>query len=231
MALGITSAIVVLALLIVPLFEARDIERRSASRNNLKGIGLALHNYHAVYQLLPAGGIFNAREIPFFGWPVSIMPFMASGPEYDMIDFNVPWSDPKNADVFRRPYPWYLNPSIPQTTDNQGFVLTHYAANDQVLFPNSSMSFDNISDGLSQTILAGEIADGFLPYAQPGNWRDPAIGINAGARSFGRPTGEGALMLMADGRVVLIPNAFNPKLLRAMSTPAGGDKIPEVDHE
>jgi hypothetical protein len=187
-------------------------------------VGMALHNYHEVYRVFPPGGVFNASETAFFGWPVSIMPFVASGPEYDMIDFRLPWNDPRNADVFRRVYPWYLNPSVRQTRDSNGFVLTHYAANSNVLFPNSSQSIDEISDGLSQTILAGEIAEDFPPYAQPGNWRDPAIGINASPRSFGRPTRDGAYLLMADGAVLWIPNSVDATVLRALSTPAGSDE-------
>src|SRR5262249_6003216 len=70
------------------------------SRVNLKSIGLALYNYHGVCGVFPPGGIFDARETAFFGWPVSLMPYIASGPEYSMIDFGVPWNDPKNAGVF-----------------------------------------------------------------------------------------------------------------------------------
>lgn len=195
------------------------------SRSNLKSIGRALYSYHDTYEAFPPGGIFDSRERAFFGWPVSLMPYMASGPEFSMIDFRVPWNDARNAEVFRRPYPWYLNPSISQTTDSQGFVLTHYAANENLMFGNSSMSLKQITDGSPQTILAGEIAEGFLPYAQPGNWRDPATGINSGPNSFGRPAHDGAFMLFADGSVRFVSNKTDPKILRALSTPAGGEDI------
>lgn len=223
---AIASAAILFVVLLVPaVFQARDAARRQASKNGLKHIGFALRDYHANWQLLPPGGIFNARETPFFGWPVSILPYVDASPIYNMVNFSVPWNDPANADIFRRPYPWYLSASVAETTDSQGFVLTHYVANQNVLFRNSSVSIADITDGLNQTILAGEIADGFLPYAQPGNWRDPATGINAGPKSFGRPSRDGAFMLMADGAVFFLPNSIDPKVLRALSTPAGGEDV------
>jgi len=215
--------------LIVPaVFQAREAARRSQSKNNLKQIGLAMSNYHDDHKVLPPGGMFDARETPFFGWPVSIMPYMSASPHYNAIEFNVPWNDAKNEGVFRRPYPYYLSPSVAQTVDSQGFVVSHYAANKNVMFANSSMSLAEITDGLAQTILAGEIAEVFRPYAQPGNWRDPALGINAGAESFGRPSGDGVCVLMADGSVRWLTNSIDRHVLRALSTPAGGEAVGEL---
>ena len=215
--------------LIVPaVFQAREAARRSQSKNNLKQIGLAISNYYDGHKVLPPGGIFDAKETPFFSWLVSIMPYMDASPRYNAIDFNVPWNDARNEGVFRRPYPYYLNPSIAQSVDSQGFVLSHYAANKNVMFANSSMSPAEITDGLAQTILAGEIAEGFRPYAQPGNWRDPAVGINAGRDSFGRPSGDGVCVLMADGSVRWLTNSIDRHVLRALSTPAGGETVSEL---
>jgi hypothetical protein len=221
------SFVLAFAVIFPAIYNARDRARRTASKNTLKQLALALHNYNEAFGVLPPGGVFDTRDTPYFGWHVSIMPFTASGPEFNMINFNVPWNDPNNAEIFRRPYHWYLNPAVSQTKDSRGFVLTHYVGNKNLLFKNSSLSIDDISDGLGQTVLAGEIAEGFLPYAQPGNWRDLTLGLITGSQSFGRPQGDGALVLMADGSVRFLANNTDPRILQALSTPAGGEDVGE----
>jgi hypothetical protein len=77
--------------------------------------------------------------------------------------------------------------------------------------------------------MAGEIAAGFPPYAAPGNWRDPALGIHYDEKTFGRPTRDGALFLMSDGAVRNISDRISPDVLRALATPAGGEQIKDHD--
>jgi prepilin-type N-terminal cleavage/methylation domain-containing protein/prepilin-type processing-associated H-X9-DG protein len=78
---------VLIALLLPAVQAAREAARRSQCVNNLKQIGIALHNYHDVVQTLPTGHLG-------FGWndwgpQVMILPFIEQAPIYNGINFNV----------------------------------------------------------------------------------------------------------------------------------------------
>jgi prepilin-type N-terminal cleavage/methylation domain-containing protein len=78
---------ILVALLLPAVQAAREAARRSQCNNNMKQLGLALHNYHDTYKAFPAGYIYrggNGR--PNYGWAVNIMPFMEQQPFYDTLD-------------------------------------------------------------------------------------------------------------------------------------------------
>ena len=82
---------ILVALLLPAVQQAREAARRSNCKNNLKQIGIALHDYHDTYSALPPGrtgtgtgsvGEHNDRRLsPFFG----LLPFMEQGPMFDQI--------------------------------------------------------------------------------------------------------------------------------------------------
>jgi len=84
---------ILIALLLPAVQAAREAARRMQCTNNLKQIGLALHNYHDTHKTFPAGFIFKGdanwatydQKRNFSTWSVTVLPFMEQKPVYDQI--------------------------------------------------------------------------------------------------------------------------------------------------
>ena len=82
---------VLVALLLPAVQSAREAARRSACQNNLKQIGLALHNYHDTFLYFPPGGITlgGCCATPSYtSWSISILPFLEQTPLADKYVYN-----------------------------------------------------------------------------------------------------------------------------------------------
>ena len=103
---------ILVALLLPAVQQAREAARRSNCKNNLKQLGIALHDYHDTYSCFPPGrtgtehGSTTDNDLilsPFFG----MLPFMEQGPLYDQIT-----SQPEQGDDPNQNRAWW-NTQIP----------------------------------------------------------------------------------------------------------------------
>jgi prepilin-type N-terminal cleavage/methylation domain-containing protein/prepilin-type processing-associated H-X9-DG protein len=72
---------VLIALLLPAVQQAREAARRSQCKNNMKQLGLALHNFHDTYTHLPPGETDD--DAKNWGWSVYILPYMDQAPLYN----------------------------------------------------------------------------------------------------------------------------------------------------
>lgn len=84
---------VLIALLLPAVQQAREAARRTQCRNNLKQLGLAFHNYHDVYNLLPpalwSASDFGSCDPNLHVFGEMILPYIDQGPLYNQINFSV----------------------------------------------------------------------------------------------------------------------------------------------
>ena len=85
---------ILIALLLPAVQQAREAARRTQCKNNLKQLGLALHNYHDVHLCFPFGHEGTTKSFSAFSM---LLPYLEQANIYNRIDFNVPVSHANNA--------------------------------------------------------------------------------------------------------------------------------------
>ncbi len=169
---------ILIALLLPAVQQAREAARRTQCKNNLMQIGLALGNYEMAHEVLPPGSINPTGPVQYeekgyhVSWLIHLLPFLDEEVVYKHVDFTVGVYDAKNAPVRAVRIRTFICPSNPanfqRQTEKGKVVLTSYAGchhdveapidvdNHGVLFLNSSIRYNQITDGSSNTIFIGE---------------------------------------------------------------------------
>lgn len=208
---------------LVGSFGARNVARRAQSRNNLKHQGLGFWSYEEKHQRLPPGGLFDRAGRPMQSWQTYLLPYMEQQLLYDKLHLDQPWYSPVNDSFVATRISYWL---IPGMNMEPGHKLapapTYYEANLRVFGPNSSYTSSEIKDGIANTISSGEVISNIRPWANPRNLRDPAIGLNVPG-GYGSPWPGGVQFGFMDGSVRFVSDKISPEVLRALSTPSGGE--------
>lgn len=201
--LVVIGVIALLVALLLPAVQAaREAARRTQCLNNLKQIGLALHNYHDQHRTLPpasirpAGFEDNGRDHPRGTWTISILPGLEQSALYQTIDTRVDTTAPENLAV-ATPVSVFLCPSdtggeLFEPILGTFYARGNYAANygaaswgqrfweDRryrgVMGQNAGLRFADITDGLSNTVCVAEIRIQASRRDNRGVWAFPAAG-------------------------------------------------------
>jgi prepilin-type N-terminal cleavage/methylation domain-containing protein/prepilin-type processing-associated H-X9-DG protein len=96
---------VLIGLLLPAIQAAREAARRIACVSNLKNLGLALHNYHTVYDTFPSGAVGPVGGLPQYdgvkqhGLGSHLFPYLEQQALADRYRWDVSWFDPPNQTV------------------------------------------------------------------------------------------------------------------------------------
>jgi prepilin-type N-terminal cleavage/methylation domain-containing protein/prepilin-type processing-associated H-X9-DG protein len=176
----ITIIGILIALLLPAVQAAREASRRIQCANNLKQIGLALHQYHEAITLFPPGSILTHDGTHRAGWRALLLPYMEQKSLFDQLDVSVDMDAAPNTPVGRNYIPpMYACPSaVPvidpydnykvgsyigvmgpgRGTDVIGLEQGHCGnvATDGLLYPGSHRQFASVRDGASNTLAVAE---------------------------------------------------------------------------
>jgi prepilin-type N-terminal cleavage/methylation domain-containing protein/prepilin-type processing-associated H-X9-DG protein len=225
--------------------QVRESAMRLRCQNNLKQIGLALHNYESANQCFPPGYLsqpdnpamgpvdpdFNDAG-PGWAWLAYLLPHLDQAPLYNSLNLDLPCWHPANAAAVRTQVNGFLCPSdgggqnptagglvyLPDINGNTLAVFgrSNYVASvgsstlwcswpvsiepNGAMYRNSKVRVAQVTDGLSQTVFAGErssnLADSVWPGAVPfsEHFQYPPF-LSVGSGGINRPyDGPGAFV-------------------------------------
>lgn len=201
---------------------ARPAANRSQCKNNLKQIGLALHNYHEKYHAFPPAYTVDVDGKPLHSWRTLILPFMDQEVLYAKIDLTKPWNDPANAEVFKTTIWAYRCPSEmgPETHTTYLAVVT----SNSCLRPGESARLSDIKDGTSSTLIVTEVDSEHAVHWMAPTDADDSLFLTISPTSKLVHTG-GVHALLADGTVRFLNASMSAETRRALISIDGNEPV------
>ena len=220
-ALGCT--LLPIALLLPAVQSAREAARRAQCVNNLKQIGLAMHNYHSANNCFPPQAITDEDGKPLLSWRVLLLPYLEQAPLYSQFHLNEPWDSPNNKPLLAMMPALFRCPSDP-TPLQAGLTSYEGVVGPRTMFPggrHAPVGIADVTDGTSNTLFVGETRTP-VPWTAPS---DNPLNLSLPQAGFGSLHPGGFNTLFVDGSVRFIKLSINPVLLQGLLTRNGGEVI------
>ncbi|GAA4429826.1 DUF1559 domain-containing protein [Bremerella cremea] len=188
---------VLIALLLPAVQQAREAARRMSCTNNLKNLGLGLHNYHDTFGSFPSGYISNRTTPPassgtcwsnsgdnnaFAPWTVMLLPFLEQSALHDQFNFSQKFTmnpvdgagSTANQAAWQIPLSIYQCPSDPRVSE-QPNLLCYMGVMGGGVFNSSSNTYD-FQCRASSDPLRGNDTNGMLYFHSAVQFRDAIDG-------------------------------------------------------
>ncbi|MBI3411099.1 MAG: DUF1559 domain-containing protein [Planctomycetes bacterium] len=201
---------------------------RRKLENNLKQLGLAMHNFHSIYGKLPpqgfSGDVKFSNTKPLLSWRVAVLPFIEEDKLYREFKLNEAWDSPHNIKLLGR------MPAVFQAVGGQpkkdGHTLLQVVTGPGTAYPTATATPifpKSFPDGTSNTILIVEAAEP-LQWTKPADFMIDVTKVTEGSvPKLGGFRLDGFFANLADGSVRFIERPrTSDKTIRQAFNPADG---------
>ena len=207
----------------------REAALSANSQNNLKQIGLAIHNYEATYGYLPPAAVIDQNGKPLYSWRVLLLPYLEQDALYKKWKLDEPWDSPNNKSLAEAVLKVFANPEKPTNKthyrvfvgDKAGWVKSPKGWRPDQANGNGLLKFANFTDGLSNTLAVIESRDPVnwaAPDDLPYDSKNPVPAIGVGDKPF-------ANALFFDGAARRIASKDSEMAMRVLIERADGGAL------
>lgn len=208
------------------------VAHRPECLNNMRQVGLALANYaHNNGGRLPPAYVADKSGKPLLSWRVLILPYIERQALYEQFHLEEPWDSEHNLKLSETVPAIFRCPITKSASTCANFLVI--TGKGMVFDGTNSLTIDEIAkgDGTEQTILLAESEDSNIRWTEPRDLPFEAMNFDSSppVTGFSSPHNQGSNFIFCDGHGKFISTAIDPKILRALCTPRGNEKISDDD--
>lgn len=189
-----------LSLITPPIEVARARAARFESMDNLKQIGLALHNFYMANKHFPLPASYSKDGKPLLSWRVYILPYLEEDALFRQFHLDEPWDSPHNRTLIDKMPSIYRMPLSKSESGRTNYLLP--VGGGATFEADKPTYFKDIVDGLSNTIMTVVVDDEHaVMWTKPEDLqfdpKDPTRGLGRffeGCLSFGLCDGSVRVM-------------------------------------
>jgi hypothetical protein len=201
--------------------------RRARCAEQLKRLGLAMHEFQEAHGHFPAGAITDREGRPLLSWRVALLPQLGYQSLYDEFHLDEPWDSPHNLALMRRMPEIYACPSLDGDRSSSTTYQVVVGPKPELgsvgtLFEwNRGVEIREVLDGTSNTVMIFESSRPIVWTAPD----DPNFDREAPLPAFGSEHPDGYHLVLADGAVRFVKRTFPEQSLRNLLTRDGSEVI------
>lgn len=230
---GVNVAViaVMIGLMLPAVQQARAAARRVQSSNNMRQIGLSMHNYNDTVLALPAQASTDKDGKKLLSWRVHILPFLEQQDLYDRFHLDEPWDSEHNKQLIQFMPTQYRDPAsvAPEFHTNYLVPLGKNMAFEQPTKDTkekwpTGIRFRDITDGLSKTAMLLNVNDdAAVIWTKPD---DLEIDLTNPWKNLDKSKHRDLQVLRCDGSMTTLPTEISTEYLQILFQRNDGKPLP-----
>ena len=218
------AAVAIGAALLLPAAQQRhEAVRRSQAKNNLKQIGLAMHNFHDSHRAFPPAASVDKKDKKLLSWRVHILPFVDQAALYNQFHLDEPWDSEHNKQFIKQIPAVYVQPTHADLAKDGKTVYLVPTGEGTAFEGNEGLGMASFKDGTSNTILTVEVhRDAAVIWTKPD---DLVVDFKNPLKNLKSALTGGFHVGMCDGSVRFMSDNIDVATMKALFTRAGREPV------